>query len=120
MADVDSQPSDRNEIAVARWHRRMCAALRPLITPDLIAEHARDPLGDHSDALKRVLNYIRRTDINGALVVICSVPFKEWRVARLAAMRERAPAFIDSHTFASEAEAMHAVFLMRVEEITRD
>ncbi|MGH7988182.1 MAG: hypothetical protein ACREQX_18095 [Candidatus Binataceae bacterium] len=119
MSDVESQSSDRNEIAVARWHRRMRAALRPLITAELIAEHARDPLGDHSDALKRVLNYIRRTELDGALVVICTEPFKEWRVARLATTREQAPAF-DNRRFTSEAEAMHAVFLMRVEEVMRD
>jgi len=119
MADTNNLPADRNEIAMAMWDQRMRAALRPLVTRKLIAEHKRDPLGRHGDALKRVLNYIRRTAPNGALVVVCTRPFKQWRIARLSGVRGQGPAFADDRTFNSEAKAMHAVFLMRVDELMR-
>jgi branched-chain amino acid transport system permease protein len=110
--------ADRSEVVISRWNARMRRALRPLITSELIAEHERDPLGQHGDALKRVLNYFRRSaPIEGKYVVVCTVPFRQWRIARLSGVRGRGPAFVDDRTFGSEREAMHAVFLKRVEDL---
>jgi branched-chain amino acid transport system permease protein len=111
MSGSLGETTDRNQIATA---------LRPLITAELIAEHRRDPLGHHSDALKRVLNYIRRTDPNGTLAVVCIEPFKRWRIARISEIRGQRPTFTDERIFTSEADAMHAVFLMRIDEIMHD
>jgi branched-chain amino acid transport system permease protein len=118
--DTHGAPAERNQIALATWDQRMRAALRPLITKKIIAEHKRDPLGRHSDALSRVLNYIRRRAPHGKCVVVCTKPFKQWRVARLPGVRGQAPVFVDDRTYNSEAKAMHAVFLMRIEELMRD
>ena len=113
-------PVDRNAIVLARFDSRIRAAIRPLLTKKVIAEHKRDPLGDHSDALKRVLNYFRRSTTLTPYVLICTKPFCEWRVARLSGERGKAPGFIDVLTFDSEAKAMHAVFLKRVVELMND
>lgn len=121
MNTGDASIADRNEIVTARWDVRMRHALRPLITDDLIAEHERDPLGDHSDSLKRVLNYFRRgAPKDGKYLVVCTEPFRRWRIARLSGVRGRGPAFIDDRTFGSERAAMHAVFLKRVEDLMRE
>lgn len=121
MADeTHAAPADRDQIALARWDKRMRAALRPFITKKVIAEHKRDPLGRHSDALARVLNYIRRRAPYGRCVVVCTKPFKQWRVARMPRDRGQTPVFIDERTYTSEAKAMHAAFLVRIEELMRD
>jgi branched-chain amino acid transport system permease protein len=118
MNDTHRVPADRSEIALELWERRMRAAVRPLLTKRLIAEHKRDPAGFHSDALKRVLNYFRRSARLGNYVVVCTRPFKEWRVARLEP--GRAPIFIDERTFNTASKAAHALFLLRVDEAMRD
>lgn len=118
--DTHTATADRNQIALAMWDQRMRAVLRPLITKKVIAEHKRDPLGRHSDALSRVLNYIRRRTPYGRCVVVCTRPFKQWRVARLPGVRGQPPVFADDKTYNSEAKAMHALFLMRIEELTRE
>jgi branched-chain amino acid transport system permease protein len=120
MADQIGDLTDRDPIAIAGWDRRMRVAIGPLLTAELIAEHRRDPVGHHSDALKRVLNYFRRSPALTPYVVICTRPFQEWRVARLTGVRGQSPVLVDQQTFNSEAEAMHAVFLKRVEEVMRD
>jgi hypothetical protein len=53
-------------------------------------------------------------------VIVCTEPFREWRVARLSGARGIPPSFVDERKFNSEAQAMHAVFLLRVEELARD
>jgi branched-chain amino acid transport system permease protein len=112
-------PIDRSLIAEARFDALTRAAIRPLLTKRLIAEHKRNPLGDHSDALKRVLNYFRRTTTLAAYVVVCTTPFREWRLALLSGERGKPPTFIEAPTYNSEAKAMHALFLKRVEEVMR-
>jgi branched-chain amino acid transport system permease protein len=111
--------SDCGEVAFQMWYGRIREAIRPLLTKRIIAEHKRDPLGNHSDALKRVLNLIRRTAPNGKYLLVCTRPFAEWRIARTSKVRGQAPMFVDERSFNSEAKAMHALFLMRLEELNR-
>ena len=113
-------PADRSAIALARFDARTRLVIRPLLTKKVIAEHRRNPLGDHSDALKRVLNYLRRSNMLTPYVVICTKPFREWRLARLSGERGKAPTLIEAPSYNSEAKAMHAVFPKRVEEVMHD
>ena len=120
MAYTDGAPADRSRIAFARWDRRMRESLRPLLTRKIIAEHKRDPIGIHSDALDRVLNYFRRPNLLDNYAIVCRRPFKQWRVARMTGVPGQSPVFVSDRTFSSEAKAAHAVFLMRVEQMMRD
>ena len=120
MADMDGAPADRNRIAFAGWDKRMRESIRPLLTKKIIAEHKRDPVGIHSDALDRILNYFRRPNLLGHYAIVCTRPFKQWRVARIAAGPGQSPVFVDERTYSSEARAAHAVFLLRVEQTMRD
>jgi branched-chain amino acid transport system permease protein len=113
-------PLDRSAIALARFDARTRVAIRPLLTREVIAEHERNPLGDHSDALKRVLNYFRRSATLTPYVLVCIKPFREWRLARLSGERGKGPTLIEGPTYESEAQAMHALFLKRFEEVMRD
>lgn len=120
IADTDGAVADRNKIAFARWDKRIRESVRPLLTKKLIAEHKRDPMGLHSDALNRVLSYFRRPNRLERYVIICTRPFKQWRVARVSGMAGQGPMFADERSYNSEAKAAHAVFLMRVEQVMRD
>jgi branched-chain amino acid transport system permease protein len=120
MAETDATPADRDKIAFARWDKRMRESLRPLLTKKVIAEHKRDPVGIHSDALDRVLNYFRRPNLLPHYVIVCTRPFKQWRVARMTGIPCEAPEFVDERAYNSEAKAAHAVFLLRVEQTMRD
>jgi branched-chain amino acid transport system permease protein len=91
--------------------------LKALITDDLIAEHAARPLGQHSDALERVLNYLRRAAVAGKYVVVCTVPWREWRIGVLSGVRGVPPTVLDGPRFGSEAEALHGVFLQRIRDL---
>lgn len=120
MAETNPAPSDRAQEVLARWDQRMRQRLIPLVTEELIAEHARNPLGQHSDALERLLNYFRRAAPAGKLAVFCTRPFEEWRIVMLAGVRGQPPRYYDDRVFHSEREAVHAVFLERIDELMRD
>lgn len=97
------------------YHARMRASLRPLITPELIAEHRATPLGQHSDALQRVLNYFGSLPVDGKLIVEHDGA-EHWYVSRLVgfpavnAQRMAGP-------FGAEGAAMDAVFRQRLLDV---
>lgn len=117
-----SNPSDYPDKGLA-WYeaydRRRRAEIRSLLTEEVIAEHQANPLGYrkfHSPTLQRVLNYLRGQPVLGKYFVYASEPWKEYRIAAVVDRAEPAKIF-DEPVFATEDEAMHGVFLRRVEEL---
>lgn len=112
-------PSDYRD-KTADWlalfaHKRR-EALRPLVTPALLREHEEDPRGaitPHSFALQDVLNYVHNMPTDGKSFVYAEVPGERYRVGVMQA-RGSAPRFADERVYASEGEAVHAVFLARL------
>jgi hypothetical protein len=88
-----------------------------LLTDDVIAEHGANPAGPHSDALQRVLRYLRRAPVPGKYVIVAVRPWQEYRLGRLTGVRGEAPVVLDEGPYATEQEAMHAVFLRRVADL---
>lgn len=95
------------------------SVLRPLITPELIAEHAEDPRGEdtpHSQALQDVLNYLHNIPTDGKSFAYAERPFKRYRVGVMQA-RGTGPVFPDDRVYLSEREAVHAVFMQRLKAL---
>jgi hypothetical protein len=96
------------------YHQRMRARLVPLITAELVAEHRRDPVGQHTDALRRVLTYLGNTEMEGKLIAEHD-GHERWYMCRLAQVPAVRAERIDG-PYACEADALHAVFLRRLTE----
>jgi hypothetical protein len=111
---VDSQAALEATVG-ATYHARMRASLRPLITPALVAEHRRTPLGQHSDPLQRLLNYFGSAEIDGKLITEHDGG-DHWFVSRLAGFPAvRADRVLGP--FDTEGAAMDAVFRQRLLEV---
>jgi hypothetical protein len=89
----------------------------PRISEELIQEHGKNPIGQHSDDLMRVLVYFRRQPIPGKLVLIETEKGREWKIGRLSGERGIAPEIEDDRSFSSQEEAEHELFVTRVEEL---
>ena len=105
---------DRQLQVYADWDAKQRERIKALITDELIEEHRRNPLGGHSDALSRVLNYFRRQSLPGKEIIVATEPWKEYRIGLLTGARGMPATILDDETFATEEEAMHGVFLRRV------
>ena len=91
---------------------------RQSVTPELIEEHKADPLGHHSDALARVLNYFRRGEMADKYVIHRLAPAEErFRIMALAGARGMPPRVVDDREYTDINEAYHAVFLLRVNDL---
>lgn len=111
---MDPAAVDKQHQTYALFNAQLKAEMKALITPELIEEYRRKPLGRHSDALERVLNFFRRP---AAYALYSPVAFREWRLIRLPIDPAAPPAPIDDTVYRSESEAYHALFLRNVNDL---
>ena len=109
-------PADRQLLAYARFVTELKAQLRGLVTEDLIEEHRRRPLGQHSDGLMRLLNLFRRTP---AYALYSRTPCREFQVIRLPVLEGADPQPLDDVVYTDQNEALHAVFLRNLDDLMR-
>lgn len=99
-------------------HRRGREIL-DMIDEQLIEEHSSNPLqgiGHHSATLQIVLNYFRNAPIIGKEFVYVVNPYKEYRVG-VVTLRGEAAGLLNDNTYSSEEQAVHAVFMARVDKL---
>ncbi len=118
MPEEATEVHDKQELYYRRFNKRLRDRLKTLITPELIEEHKRDPLGHHSDALARVLNYFRRAEMADKYVIHRMVPTEErFRIMAVSGVRGLPPRVVDDREYTDINDAYHAVFLLRVNDL---
>ena len=80
---------------------------------DLVEEFRKTPVGHHSPALQKLMNRLRAERFPGKHVLICTKPYKEWRLARLTGVRGEAPEVVEGAVYTTVAEAEWAGFKIR-------
>lgn len=108
---------DKQDIAYRAFDRAQRDHLKNLITPQLVEEHRAKPMGQHSDDLERVLNYFRRTPVADKYAVYTVVPFAAYRIVSMSGVPGVPPRIVDDRVHASIDEALHAVFVRRVDDL---
>ncbi|WP_299877152.1 branched-chain amino acid ABC transporter permease [uncultured Sulfitobacter sp.] len=118
MPEEATDVHDKQELYYRRFNKRLRDRLKELITPELIEEHKRDPLGHHSDALSRVLNYFRRGEMADKYVIHRMIPAEEkFRIMAVSGQRGMPPRVVDDREYTDIKDAYHAVFLLRVNDL---
>ncbi|MEQ8233610.1 MAG: hypothetical protein RLW61_20370 [Gammaproteobacteria bacterium] len=107
---------------VAWWEdflRRRAAELAPLVTPAVLAEHLADPRGarqPHSQALRELLDFIHNQPTDGKSFAYAARPYAEYRLSVMHG-RGSPPTIVAEAAYATEREAVHAVFLERLQRL---
>lgn len=119
MSEEATEIADKQVIAFRRFDKRLRDRLKTLITPELIEEHRAAPLGPHSDALARVLNYFRRGEMPDKYAILQDGDDGAWSYSVMALSGEpgKPPRVVDDRVYATRDEAYHAVFLLRVNDL---
>lgn len=107
---------DRAAAARDRFWASATARARELISPELIEEHRRRPIGQHGDRLARLLTHLR-TIPGIAHLVILALPDGSFALGGLDRERGRSPAPVNERRFATIDEAEHAVFTLRLKAL---
>jgi len=108
---------DRDPDCHAAFDRVARERIKRLVNTQLIEEHRLHPVGQHSDALARVLNYFRRAPLGGKYAVWATAPLGPYRIITLSNVRGECPSFVSEHQYATIDEVYHAIFLRRLRQL---
>ena len=117
MSGETAAHHDRDRIYLERFDRQLRAHLRTLVTPALIEEYRANPLGQHSGDLERVLNYFRRSPFEGKYVLFELEANRKYKIVTTTAKAGGLPQDVDGTVYTDKNEALHAVFLKRVDAL---
>jgi branched-chain amino acid transport system permease protein len=119
MPEEATEIADKQLIYRRLFDKRLREGLKKTITPDLIAEHRAKPLGQHSDALDRLLNYFRREEMPDKYAILRVGPLTScsYRVMAISGHAGQPPRLVDDKLYSTLNEAYHAVFLLRVNDL---
>lgn len=85
----------------------------------VIEEFRRNPIGNHSPRLQRILNLFRGAPIAGKYVLVSRIPHSEWVLGQLTGKRGE-PIQMTNQVFHSIKEAEWYVFKRRWKHYTGD
>jgi branched-chain amino acid transport system permease protein len=107
--------AELDELRRAHFDRRMRELLQPLVSPHVIEEHRANPIGQHSDGLRRLLTYL--AGFPGAETLVIEHDGAErWFVSRKVDSPSPRVDRIDG-PFGTVGAAATAVFLIRLAEV---
>ena len=85
---------------------------------DLCEEFKRQPFGRHSADLHKLLDLMRWGFARGRTIILCTVPHKEWCLAKFGPRRGTPMQIDESRAFDTYKEAVWACFRTRWKEMT--
>lgn len=110
---------DRQAEYFTAFDDRIRATLRSLVSDDIVEEHRLKPLGQHSDALDRLLNYFRRGGMAGKLGLLQEDRDKQlYKIVRFSGARGVLSTVEHDEVYPSLKDGYHAIFLRRIAELT--
>src|SRR5262249_31236193 len=117
LPEEATEAPDKDVVYWRRYDKLQRDYLKTLVSPELIEEHRRSPLGQHSEALERLLLYFRRQPQVDKYAISVVEPFKAYRIVALSGHRGVAPRLVEDKIYASQEEAYHGVFLRRIQDL---
>ena len=117
MPEEATEIRNKDQIYYRRFDKKLRDHLKSLISEELIEEHRIKPLGQHSDALDRVLNYFRAAGGKNKYVLFEAKANTEYKIIVTSGIKGSLPREVDGTIYTSKSEALHAVFLKRVQDL---
>ena len=117
LPEEATETQNKDQIYFRRFDKLQREFLKTLITPQLIEEFKQRPLGQHSEALERLLNYFRRQPQVDKYAVMVVEQFKAYRIVALSGHRGVPPRLVEEKVYPSIVEAYHGVFLRRIQDL---
>jgi branched-chain amino acid transport system permease protein len=117
LPEEATEINDKDALYFRRFDKMQRDYLKGLITPEIIEEHRRQPLGQHSEALERVLLYFRRAKMEDKYALHRAGPSGPFKIIAFSGVRGVSPRLVDDREFDTLDEAYHAVFVRRVHDL---
>lgn len=117
LPEEATEIDDKDQIYFRRFDKVQREYLKGLVTSEIIEEHRRQPLGQHSEALERVLLYFRRAKMDDKYALHRAGPDGPYKIIAFSGTRGVSPRLVDDREFLTVDEGYHGVFMRRVHDL---
>lgn len=117
LPEEATEVEDKDDLYFRRFDKMQRDYLKGLITPEIIAEHKAKPLGQHSEALERVLLYFRRAKMEDKYALHRVGPEGPFKIIAFSGTRGVSPRIVEDKEHPTEEAGYHAVFMRRVHDL---
>ncbi len=113
----DQLPGTDGDITVrAHFDAMTVAYLRRVVTDEVIEEHRQNPVGHQSEALGRLLIFLRRLPIDRQYA-LKQDPDGTWRLMRMTGRPGHPPVDTGEAGYRTQEEGRHAIFLRQIKDV---
>ena len=117
LPEEATETADKDQVYYRRFDKMQRDFLKRLVTERVVEEHRTRPLGQHSEALERLLVYFRRQGQVDKYAILATEAFKAYRIVALSGHWGTAPRVVEDRAYPTRDEAYHALFLRRVQDL---
>lgn len=117
LPEEATEIDDKDELYFRRFDKMQRDYLKTLVTPEIIAEHEAKPLGQHSEALERVLLYFRRAKMEDKYALHRIGPDGPFKIIAFSGTRGVSPRIVEDKEYPTEEAGYHGVFMRRVHDL---
>jgi branched-chain amino acid transport system permease protein len=108
---------NKDELYHRRFDKIQRDYLKTLVCDEIIEEHRNKPLGQHSEALERVLLYFRRAPMVDKYAIHRDRFNGSHKIIAFSGERGTSPRLVEDKEYATIQEAYHGVFMRRVNDL---
>jgi branched-chain amino acid transport system permease protein len=108
---------DKDYLYHRRFDKMQRDYLKNLVCDEVIDEHKNKPLGQHSEALERLLLYFRRVPQNDKYAIKRDVNSSTFKIVAFSGVRGMSPRLVEDKEYKTIEDAYHGVFVRRVYDL---
>ncbi len=108
---------DRDIVFRQHFDGRQTQFLQTLVCDDVIDEHKRKPLGQHSEPLERLLHHFRRMAMTNKYAVRRNSATSRFSIVAFSGTRGTPPSAVEDTDYETVEEAYHGVFLLQIKDL---
>jgi len=117
LPEEATETFDKDILYHRRFDKMQRDYLKTLVCDEVIEEHKNKPLGQHSEALERLLLYFRRVPQNDKYAIRRGENSNTYRIVAFSGVRGMSPRLVEDKEYTSVDDAHRGVFLRRVYDL---
>ena len=117
LPEEATEIQDKDFLYFRRFDKMQRDFLKTLVCDEVIEEHKNKPLGQHSEALERLLLYFRRAPQIDKYAIRHNEKSNTYKIVAFSGVRGVSPRLVEDKEYGSVEDAYHGVFLRRVHDM---
>lgn len=117
LPEEATETSDKDYLYHRRFDMMQRDYLKTLVCDEIIEEHKAKPLGQHSEALERLLLYFRRVPQNDKYAIKRDEYSNTFKIVAFSGHRGMSPRLVEDKEYKTIEDAYHGVFIRRVYDL---